>query len=61
MQNDDDDEQHEICAYCDAEVDANSGVPKASDDEAWGKIAEHHSVYCEWVLTRAHRVTDDTE
>ncbi len=43
------------CAYCDALVNPKD-VPTVDDDETWQRIASAHSVDCEWVLTRAHRV-----
>ena len=31
-------------------------MPSERDDEAWRKLAEEHYRFCEWVLTRAHRI-----
>ena len=31
-------------------------MPSERDDEAWRKLAEEHYGFCEWVLTRAHRI-----
>lgn len=47
------------CAYCGREVRClpeSTPVAGASDDEAWGELAEGHEPDCEWVQTRAHRL-----
>ena len=31
-------------------------MPDVDDDSAWQKLAEEHYGFCEWVLTRAHRL-----
>lgn len=44
------------CAYCGRTVPAShdGAPPRAEDDAAWGRIADHHASTCEWVATRAH-------
>jgi hypothetical protein len=41
------------CAYCG--LDGTDSDP-GDCDEKWEEIANQHAVWCEWVLTRAHRV-----
>ena len=49
------------CAYCGSEewFRTDAKVPAVDDDEAWGKLAEKHERYCEWVQTRAHRIDSE--
>src|SRR5690606_34580820 len=47
------------CLYCGADIELpreGAPVPSERDDEAWRKLAEEHYGFCEWVLTRAHRI-----
>jgi hypothetical protein len=53
------------CVYCYTECScsdcASEQVPAVADDAAWAKLARHHDVNCEWILTRAHRVFQQFE
>lgn len=45
------------CAYCGAPV-ISAHAPGASDDAAWADLAATHADSCQWVLTRAHRISN---
>ncbi len=44
------------CAYC-GSTNADTSIPAVDDDCAWAGIAKLHAAGCEWVETRAHRMT----
>lgn len=54
-------EGEEECAYCGRliPIESASVVPPPGDDEAWGVLSRDHAPECEWIQTRAHRVTCD--
>ena len=48
------------CTYCNAEIPAElyDAAPDTADDTAWTELATAHSTSgCEWVETRAHRLS----
>lgn len=51
----------EECAYCAAVVARRDDVPALGDDDSWADLAEEHADYCEWILTRAHRLDCSVE
>lgn len=48
--------EKERCTYCEREVDHGDEVPDGADDERWDEIAEQHEEWCDWILSRAHRI-----
>jgi len=47
------------CLYCHAEVEDTEQVPAVDDEAAWEKLAQDHAPDCEWIVTRALRITTD--
>jgi len=47
----------EHCLYCFAEVADHEPIPAVDDDEGWYALALDHTEQCEWILTRAHQLT----
>lgn len=46
------------CAYCERVVpDLGLGVPDEHQDRLWARLAEGHTADCEWIATRAHRLS----
>lgn len=48
------------CAYCEVDVPAGGDddiVPAVDDDEGWQALSAHHAPHCEWIHTRAHRIS----
>jgi len=45
------------CVYCDT-LQADRTIVPDIDDDAWRSLAPLHAVGCEWIATRAHRVSD---
>lgn len=52
--------QVDRCIYCGSDelFPVDAPVPAVDDDQAWGRLAEMHDPGCEWIKTRAHRVTE---
>ena len=48
-------EEEEECAYCGCTVIHRDEI-STEDDETWKSISEEHHPWCDWVITRAHRV-----
>lgn len=49
-----------VCDYCNRDVpDEGDFVPEVSDDDEWEQLAALHADDCEWIITRAHRVSED--
>lgn len=44
------------CIYCGREVPLVD-VPGEAENTAWAQVAHDHATDCEWVLTRAHRLS----
>lgn len=50
------------CATCGAslaDVRVPDAVPAKYDEEAWNRLAQHHTPDCQWIKTRAGRLNDD--
>lgn len=52
------DREQPICAYCGVAIDFDHEaiVPDADDDEGWAALTHDHTAFCEWFVTRAHRL-----
>jgi hypothetical protein len=47
------------CLYCNHLIEAEdeARVPAVDDHDAWQALAAEHAHDCEWIRTRAHRIT----
>lgn len=48
----------DTCIYCDQPIPDCTIVPAIDDDDAWEAEREWHYGPCEWVESRAHRLTE---
>lgn len=49
------------CIYCSAMIQdpGEDQPPAVTDAGAWAALAQQHAPDCEWIITRAHRLTED--
>lgn len=51
-------DNHSTCAYCGFVVGEQS-APALRDTSAWQLLGHKHAFDCEWIATRAHRLSSD--
>jgi hypothetical protein len=50
----------DLCAYCHSIVADRTIVPDAGDDEGWAALSADHEADCEWFVTRAHWLPNES-